>query len=249
MAQIPPRGSGRGPIQSRVIEDLGRKIVYGTVLSGTVLRLEDLVAEYGVSRSAVRDAITVLQSMGLVEAKRRVGITVTDVDTWAEFTPEMVHWRLEGPQAAHFVAEIALLRATVEPLAAGRTAAFHPEVGTQLRDLAQEVRVAGNQNNTSRLVNADLAFHRLTLRNCENTFVAELEPTLLQVITIRGECPDPQEPLAAATIALYRVVAEAVCEGDEQAASCAMLPLVERSNRAALDALSRRPPLTQVTPT
>ena len=61
------------------ITDLGGRIVRGDLAPGTVLTLEQLCREGEVSRTIAREVVQVLSSMGLVESRRRTGVTVLPV--------------------------------------------------------------------------------------------------------------------------------------------------------------------------
>lgn len=232
MIQLIPQSRGRGPIQSRIIEDLGKKIVYGEISPGTIMRLDDLVAQYGVSRSAVRDGVSVLQSMGLVEAKRRVGITVLGVDSWHELDTDISIWRLQGPLAEYYLTQIAQFRATIEPVAAGRTARFHPEVGQSLKDLSKVMRSAVARGTLEQYAHSDVEFHRIIFHNCENTYIAELEPTILQAVVARHALLPRSQPPGETSLLLHDVIAMAVCDGDAVTAENAMRPLVNGDHEA-----------------
>src|SRR6476620_9435378 len=79
-----------------VLDRLGASIVSGEAAPGSVLRIEQLEDRYAVSRSVVREAIRVLESMGLVESRRRVGVTVRPRGSWTVFDPRIIRWRLDG---------------------------------------------------------------------------------------------------------------------------------------------------------
>ena len=86
MSPQPPAGvdpaSPTGPLHERILGLLGEAIVHGTHPAGTVLRIEELEAQYGVSRTVVREAVKVLESMALVASRRRVGVTVQPLARW-----------------------------------------------------------------------------------------------------------------------------------------------------------------------
>ena len=63
-------------LHHRAIEHLGARIVAGELPAGHVMLAEQLENELKVSRSVVREAVRVLQSLGLVETPKRVGIRV-----------------------------------------------------------------------------------------------------------------------------------------------------------------------------
>ncbi|MGH3950638.1 MAG: hypothetical protein ACRDSE_16225, partial [Pseudonocardiaceae bacterium] len=49
---------------------------------------------HGVSRTVARETMRVLESMGLVVSRRRVGITVRPLGEWNVFDPRVIWWRL-----------------------------------------------------------------------------------------------------------------------------------------------------------
>ena len=61
----------------RMAHQLGREIVSGKYSLGTSLPTEaDLCEEYGVSRTAVREAVKMLSAKGLISSRPRHGIRV-----------------------------------------------------------------------------------------------------------------------------------------------------------------------------
>jgi len=59
-------------LHAHVLDTLGQRIVDGDLATGAVVRPELVADEFGVSRSVVREALRVLQSLGLVEPRQRV---------------------------------------------------------------------------------------------------------------------------------------------------------------------------------
>ncbi len=210
-----------------MVESLGRQIVDGAIAMGTVVRLEDLVAEYGVSRSAVRDAITILQSMGLVEAKRSVGVTVLGECIWHEFNPDVIRWKLSGPHAERHMAALVELRLAVEPLAAGQTARSHPEAGRILQQHAAAMRDAAHRGDLEGFLTYDLLFHQCLLHHCDNAFFRYLEPAIQQVVSARHERNMmPNVPRETAVV-LHELVALAIADEDATTAENAMRSIVD----------------------
>jgi DNA-binding FadR family transcriptional regulator len=67
---------GTTGLHGELLDKLGRALASHELAAGTVLRAEELEARYGVSRTVVRETIRVLESMGVVSSRRRVGTTV-----------------------------------------------------------------------------------------------------------------------------------------------------------------------------
>ncbi len=72
----PPR-SRTEPVQSRVINEMRRRIIAGEVRPGELLSEAALSDDLGVSRTPVREALKQLQTEGLIEIRPRVGNFVT----------------------------------------------------------------------------------------------------------------------------------------------------------------------------
>ena len=94
---------------------IGRRIVSGAQPAGSVLTLDAICTEHGVSRTVAREVIKVLESMGLVESRRRVGITIQPRTRWSVFDPRLIRWRLDGADRAEFLSTLSELRRGFEP--------------------------------------------------------------------------------------------------------------------------------------
>ncbi|MGZ5393104.1 MAG: FadR/GntR family transcriptional regulator, partial [Mycobacterium sp.] len=93
-----------GALHGGLLAALGTAIVSGEYSAGQVITLDGVSAQHGVSRSVVREAIRVLESMGMVVSRRRVGITILPADKWNVFDPIVIRWRLEsGDRAAQLL--------------------------------------------------------------------------------------------------------------------------------------------------
>ena len=79
-----------------ILEDLGPRVVAGTLAEGQTITMDWVCAEYDVSRTVAREVIQVLVSMHLVDSRRRTGITVRPRSEWDVFNPAVIRWRLAG---------------------------------------------------------------------------------------------------------------------------------------------------------
>lgn len=66
----------------------------------------------------VREAVRVLDSMGLVETRKRLGVRVLPAASWNVFDARVVRLRLDGPGRERMVASLRELHRGVEPVAA-----------------------------------------------------------------------------------------------------------------------------------
>ena len=225
------------------ITDLGGRVVRGELPAGTVLTLEQLCREGEVSRTIAREVVQVLSSMGLVESRRRTGVTVLPADRWDSFAPAVIRWRLEGPDRHGHLEELSQLRAAVEPsacaLAAGRA---DDATRTYLADLAVSLEETGARGDLAAFLEHDVAFHRTLLVASGNPMFAGLADVVEEVL--RGRTDHhlmPSEPKPEAR-RLHAVVAEAVGRGESDVARAAMstICLEVASGIAELDPARRR---------
>jgi len=83
--RFPPEGTPvrRRNLFAQVVENLGVRIVRGDLNPEEALLKEaDLEAEFGVSRSVIREAVKTLAAKGLLESRTRTGIRVLPPVCW-----------------------------------------------------------------------------------------------------------------------------------------------------------------------
>ena len=105
-------------LHDTVIQRWGTDIVSGALPAGHRIGTDDAAASLGVSRTVVREAVRVLESMGLLTVRQRIGITISPANNWNPLDPNISRWRLAGPDAAQQLGDLDELRAVNEPLAA-----------------------------------------------------------------------------------------------------------------------------------
>lgn len=210
-----------------VLERLGTAIVSRTYPSGHVLTLEQVCGEYAVSRTVAREVVQVLQSMGLVESRRRTGVTVRPVAEWSVFDPSVIRWRLAGPERASQMHQLTELRAAIEPPAAA-AAARHAttEQRERIVELAHLLDETGVRGDLDTFLDHDVEFHRVVLKGSGNDMFAGLSDVVEAVL--RGRTRHdlmPARPKAEAR-RLHSVVADAVAAGEPEVAHSAMAAIV-----------------------
>ncbi|MCX5214050.1 FadR family transcriptional regulator [Kitasatospora sp. NBC_00240] len=214
-------------LPGRLLADLGPAIASGEIPEGAVLRGEELEERFGVSRTVVREAIRILESMRMVESRRRVGITVQPKSDWDVFDPLVIRWRLAGADRPAQLRSLGSLRVAVEPAAAALAAAHATDDDCRaLSALAVELTVTARAADLETFLQHDIAFHATVLRASGNEMFAHLGDTVGAVLTGRTEYHlMPHQPESYA-IKLHREVAEAICAGDPERAERAMRTIV-----------------------
>jgi DNA-binding FadR family transcriptional regulator len=211
-----------GELHANLVDALGAGIVSGHLAPGQVLNLDGVSAEHGVSRSVAREAIRVLESMGMVASRRRVGITIQPAVKWNMFDPRLIRWRLGAGDRAAQLVSLSELRRGFEPVAAAlaaRRADPH-----QCRIMAAAVSDSGNE-----------MFRALT------DVVAEV----LSGRTHHGMMPERPNTEA---IALHDEVARAIRLQDEVAAEKAMRAIIDEAAAAVTEEFCGAEPSTSSPP-
>ncbi|MGV2918586.1 FadR/GntR family transcriptional regulator [Streptomyces alfalfae] len=202
-------------LHSRVLESLGPAITAGEYPAGSVLRTDELAQRFEVSRSVMREAVRVLESMRLVASRRRVGVTVLPIEQWNVYDPQVIRWRLAGAERPRQLRSLTVLRSAIEPVAAG-LAARHATAAqcAELTECALGMVAHSRGHQLEGYLRHDVAFHRVILNASGNEMFARLGDVVAEVLTGRTahqvmfEDPDPP------AVTLHVKVAEAVREGD-----------------------------------
>ncbi len=218
-------------LHAHVLETLGQRIVDGEVPAGAVVRPEVVAEEFGVSRSVVREALRVLQSLGLVEPRQRVGTQVLPVTSWELLAPTVIRWR--GASPAYFAQqrELLELRLGVEPVAASLAAtavAAHSDAAVPpVVTAAAEMLDACAREDSRAYLEADVRFHRALLTDSGNAVFAHFAGTVEALLRTRtSESRDTITRWTHDAAARHEAVARAVAAGDPTAAGEAATALL-----------------------
>lgn len=231
------QGAGQG-LHARVLESLGPAITAGEYPPGTILRTDELEERFEVSRTVIREAIRVLESMHLVASRRRVGVTVRPAEEWNVYDPRVIGWRLDGPDRPRQLRSLTVLRSAVEPAAAGLAARYAtPGQCAELTEHAMGMVATSRGQQLDAYLVHDVAFHRVVLTASGNEMFARLGDVVAAVLTGRTHHhvmftdPDP------AAVTLHVQVAEAVRTGDADRAE-ALTREITAGAMAELDVLA-----------
>jgi DNA-binding FadR family transcriptional regulator len=216
-------------LHSDLLDKLGQEIVDGVHPPGTALTLGRLEQRFGVSRTVVREAVRVLESLGLVLSKRRVGVVVQAVSAWSVLDPRVIAWRLAGGGRDAQLRSLTQLRHAVEPTAA-RLAALERGggQGAELMRLARRLRELGEQGlgDTEGYLEADVAFHTLLIRASGNEMFVGLQGAIAEVLVGRTRLGLTPAWPAPHSLDDHEAVAQAVLDGQEEAAEAASRAVV-----------------------
>jgi DNA-binding FadR family transcriptional regulator len=230
-----------GALHGNLLTALGTAIVSGEYPAGQVLTLDGVSARHGLSRSVAREAIRVLESMGMVESRRRVGITIQPAHKWNVFDPRLIRWRLEAGDRAAQLVSLSELRRGFEPAAAALAARrADPHQCRIMAAAVSDMVVHGRSGDLEAYLLADKIFHQTLLEASGNEMFRALNGVVAEVLTGRthhGMMPDQPNPAA---IELHDQVARAVRLRDEDGAERAMRAIIDEAVSAVAEEFSEQ---------
>jgi len=140
-------------VVNSVVEKLRQALARGQWRSGDMLPGQrELAEQLGISRPSLREAVIVLETLGLVRSMPGKGVLVLDADASQAQEPDTI--------AEASLADVLELRYTLEPFIAGLVAqsAGSQDIG-QLRLTLMDMREALDAGDSEAGINAYIAFH------------------------------------------------------------------------------------------
>ena len=176
--------SRRG-LHGQVVDALGLRVLSGEVRSGSLVDPESLSAEFGVSRTVIREALKVLAAKGLVDARPRTGTHVTERARWQLLDTDVMNWRSRGTRDPLLLLELGEVRQIIEPAAARMAASRRTDGHLATLRKAVDTMVAWDGSEFGDLVRADLDFHRTVLLAAGNELLQHFEVILEPALQAR----------------------------------------------------------------
>lgn len=227
-------------LHESIVADLIEAIVSGRHAPGTSLPNEIELAEAkGVSRTAAREAMQKLQSLGLIEVRRRKGASVLPRSAWNLLDPSVLDVAVTYVADVEFFQDLIEARLLIEPRAAQLAAQRAND--RDIERIEAALTSMGAQVEGTRgpgWHDADLSFHTSIIDAAGNWVLRQLIVTiraaLVAEIRVTGQhAASPKESLQ-----LHRNVFEAIRRRQPAEAHAAMTWLL-LSTRRDLDALGR----------
>lgn len=218
-------------LHSTVASHIGCQIVQGKIPSGSILPNEaSLGTQFGVSRTALREAIKVLASKGLIEVRRKTGTRVSTPSKWSMLDPDVLAWMFSGKDIPPGLADLMEVRMLVEP-AAARMAAQRacPEDLKEISEACEEMEAATGDLPSS--VESDLRFHMAVLEATHNAFMRPFGALIQAALRGSFRVTSSDTKLYRLTLPRHRKVLNAIESRDEHSAEAEMRALLTQTLR------------------
>lgn len=154
-------------------EKLAQRILAGKYTPGSILPGEmELGEQFGVSRTAVREAVKTLTAKGMVLPRPRIGTRVMPQSNWNFLDQELLSWWMTEENFQQVVEHFLVMRSSLEPqaclLAAVQGSA---EQKAQLNTLMDEMTFLKQHFNRQRWIEVDMAWHEQIYAMSGNPFL------------------------------------------------------------------------------
>ncbi len=172
----PPKGapiSAGQSVHSSIANEIGLRIVRGDYPPGTILPNEaEWSANFGVSRSVVREAIKMLMAKNLLSSRQKIGSWVAPKEYWNLLDRDVLSWYAASPGNRSFLKTVQEFRRIIEPEAAALAAQRRSDEDMEAITLA--CREMGTAPSLASRVAADTRFHVAILRATSNELLLPL---------------------------------------------------------------------------
>lgn len=240
-----PRLNINGQIRSThdlIAKEIAKRILGGTYPQGESLPNEnDLIDEFRVSRTALRESLKTLAAKGLVVAKTKIGTKVLPNSFWNYFDPNVLSWRLELGVDADFLTRLYEVRQALEPAAAAMAASRRTDENIQRMEHFLE-QMDSQHASRQTYAEPDLRFHQEILLASHNPFIQSfssiIEASILCAFEISAPIDSPERQ--ARSISRHGLILEAIKNKQAALASEAMSSvIVEGIENARIEVCAR----------
>ncbi|MFF4600704.1 GntR family transcriptional regulator [Amycolatopsis sp. NPDC001319] len=191
-------------LTEQTYESLRQAILSGELEPGRLYSARQLADMLQVSRTPVREALLALAAQSMVRFERNRGVRV-------------LHSRRRD------IEEVFELRIALEvPACADAAVRMTAGDRERVRDLHASVRAAAEDEDSSRLMQFDRAFHEAVLEIAGNGRLTQFVGTLRDVVYTRGLCTAGASRPAPAIVEEHAQILQAIETGDPAVAAAAM---------------------------
>lgn len=207
-------------------EKLAQRILKGEYAAGSILPGEmELGDLYGVSRTAVREAVKTLAAKGMLLPRPRIGTRVMPRSHWNFLDKELIAWWMTKDNFSHVVEEFLIMRNSLEPQACALAAINSNEAQrAKLAQLMAQMTELQHTFDRQRWIEVDMAYHEIIYEMSGNPFMTSFANLFRSIYYNYFTAITDNEVIK---LDLHQAIVDAITQGEEQAAFNACLALLK----------------------
>jgi GntR family transcriptional repressor for pyruvate dehydrogenase complex len=205
----------RTPVPRSIVDHIQRLILKGGLKAGDRLPSQrELAEQLGVSRPSLREALTILETIGLITVRAGSGVFVARSDARAPI------WRYADRCTP---ADVYEARLGLEGYAARLAATRVDEAAiTRLRACAAGMQKAYEAGDVIGVAAADAEFHDLIFELCGNPMLAAMYRPVREILVESQRLPMAHRDLLGETVKEHGIILDRIISGASEEAEQAM---------------------------
>ena len=213
-------------------EKLAQQILRGEYVPGSILPGEmELGEQFGVSRTAVREAVKTLTAKGMVLPRPRIGTRVMPKENWNFLDKELLVWWMSEDNFHEVIQHFLIMRSSLEPQACQLAARLgSAEQKAHLNTLMEEMVHLKKHFNRERWIEVDMSWHEHIYTMSANPFLISFA-TLFHSIYHTYFTSITQDQVIK--LDLHQAIVDAIQESDGENAFLACQTLLKTPNAPA----------------
>lgn len=208
-------------------EKLAQRILKGEYPVGSILPGEmELGSLFGVSRTAVREAVKTLTAKGMLLPRPRIGTRVMPRGQWNFLDKELLVWWMTKDNLNDVVDDFLIMRHSLEPQACA-LAALHSDDMQQQKLISIMKQMVALQETFDRdsWIDIDMAYHELVYEMSGNAFMTSFANLFRPVYYNYFSAITDNHVVK---LDLHQAIVTAICQRDSQAAFTACVALLNK---------------------
>ncbi|HID4134676.1 TPA: FadR/GntR family transcriptional regulator [Pluralibacter gergoviae] len=212
---------------------LAQKILAGDYPPESILPGEiELGEQFGVSRTAVREAVKTLTAKGMVLPRPRIGTRVMPRSSWNFLDKELLAWWMTESNFNEVVDHFLIMRSSLEPQACMLAAVNGSvEQKTRLNTLMEEMVLLKSDFDRQRWIEVDMAWHEHIYIMSGNPFLSAFAALFNSVYQSYFSAITNNEVIK---LDLHQAIVDAIRQGDGEQARQASRALLDAPNAQAM---------------
>lgn len=216
-------------LSQRMTHELGKAIVRGQYNQVGGLPTEaELCEQFGISRSAMREAVKMLSAKGLITSRPRQGIRILPKDQWNIFDTDVLKWILNSNPSLELLKEFLQMRMAIEPKAAALAAQYAQTEDIESIGKAIERMIAA-KNGLDDPLQSDIAFHISILYASRNRFFIQLREFVQTALNVSIRHTNQLKGITVGDIEDHTAIYNAIKAADATGAEAAVTHMIDEA--------------------